>query len=484
MRQRIAVLLLALALPLGLAQPPALAAGAAGQLRSVQSASEISPQGAQTDEVRTFSLGECLDYAVANNETLQKDKLSMEAAVQSKREVVGAMLPQLSASGGFTNNIQKTAIAMPNFVNSMMPEAMRDPNAPKYMTVTMGMDYTANWGASLSQQILNFSIFNAIEIAKMSGDMTQLGAEMDENDVIAQTATLFYTIQVLEYALGEFDESISLMDRTVQMLEVNLDNGLMRPVDVKQVLVTKTNLETEKLAIVQALEVQKNLLKLQMGFPMGDGIAVEPIDLDAMEKTVYAGTLNRFDVTEQLPFQMFNRQRRMLELQRKSAVAEVLPALTLSANYSMNYMGDDFKGETYHHFPVSMISLNLRMPIFTGMSKTAKIKKAGIELKKAEFDEKVLTQSLSMAYNNAQMQLEQSRRTIESQRRNKEMAQEVFDVMESNYREGISSLSDLLNADSSLIKSQMNYVDALNNCMKAYIDLKKADGTIKELKNN
>lgn len=430
-----------------------------------------------------FSLKQCLDSAIANNATLQKDRLSMEAAIQSKREVIGALLPQISASGGLTNNIQKTTIAMPNFVNSMMPAAMQDPNAAKYMTVTMGMDYTANWGASLSQQILNFSLFNAVEIAKMSGEMSDIGAAMDENDVIAQTAVLYFTTQVLGYAVETFDASIALMDSTLNMLQANLESGLMRPVDVKQVMVTRTNLETEQMAIRQALEVQKNLLKLQMDIPMDAAVEVEPIDPDAMETMVFAMDSKPFDVTEQLTYKMFDSQHRMLELQRKAAVAEVLPALTLTAQYSMNYMGDEFKGETYHHFPMSMVSLNLRMPLFTGFSKTAKVKKAEIELRKAEYDGSTLSQSLTMAYSNAFMQLEQSRRSIDSQKRNKDMAQEVFDLIESNYREGISSLSDLLNANSSLIQSQMNYVDALNNCMKAYIDLKKVDGTIQDLKN-
>ena len=61
------------------------------------------------------------------------------------------------------------------------------------------------------------------------------------------------------------------------------------------------------------------------------------------------------------------------------------------------------------------------------------------------------------------------------------MAQEVLRVTESNYNEGISSLSDLLNASSSLIQAQMNYINALSSSVKACIDLKKADGTITDL---
>lgn len=428
-----------------------------------------------------LTLKQCLDYAVENNLSLQKDRLGLETARQSKREVVGAFLPQLNASGAMTYNFQKTTIAMPNFIDSMMPEAMRDPNASKYMTVTMGMDLSANWGVALTQQILNFSLMNAISIADASGELARLGVESSENDVIAQTATLYYNTQILEYSMGLFDESLAILDRMSDVMKTNLDAGLVRKVDADRIEVTKMNLETEKQSMVQALDVQKNLLKLQMGFPMTEDISVEPIDLDKLESGLFMAAMREFEVSEQLPFKMLKQQQDMLQLQRKSAVSELLPAVTLSANYSNNYMGDHFYGETYHHFPVSMVSLNLRVPIFAGMSKNAKIKKADIELKKSLKDENILVQSLTMGYNNARMQLEQNRETIYSQKRNKALAQDVLEVTENNYNEGIATLSDVLNATSSMIQAQMNYVNALNNCMKAYIDLKKADGSINEL---
>lgn len=429
-----------------------------------------------------FSLKQCLDYAVLNNQSLQKDRLGLETAVQSKRELLGSLLPQVNASSGLTYNIQKTTIAMPNFVNSMMPEAMRDPNADKYMTVTMGMDYSANWGASLTQQLLNFSLFNALAITDATAQMSELGVEMSENDIIAQTATLYYNIQVLKYAVSQFDESIGLMDRTLGILNVNKDNGLMRKVDVDRVTVAKTNLETERTSMAQALEIQKNLLKLQMGYPMDDDIDVSPLDIDGMEGQLRASAYPVFEIDRLLPYRLMEKQKDLMRLQYKSAVAETLPSLALTANYSMNYMGDQFKGESLYHFPVSMVSLNFRMPIFTGFSKSAKVKKAKIEMMKAQKDEEMLTQSLAMSHSNAQMQLEQQLRSIDSQHRNKELAEEVFNVTEYNFSEGISSLSDVLNASSSLIEARMNYVNAMSNCMKAYIDLKKANGTISEIK--
>lgn len=429
-----------------------------------------------------YSLKQCLNYALAHNSALAKDRLERDLSVQSKREVVGALLPQINASGGWTRNLQKATIAMPNFINAMLPEAARDPNASKYMTVTMGMDNTANWGAGLSQQIVNFALFNAVSITKVAGEMAELGAEMTESDVIAQTASLYYSAQTLAYAVKQFDESVLLLDRTLGILEANKENGLIRQIDVDRVSVSKSNLETQRASMERALEVQKNLLKLQMGFPMAETIRIPEIDTERMENQLYSAALPVFDITRMLPYKMLKARQTMLDKQYKSIVYEALPVVNFVANYSMNYMGDHFYGETFHNFPVSMISLNLRMPIFSGMSRNAKIKKARIELMKSEADERMLEQSLTMGQDNARRQLEQQLRSIESQKRNKALAEEVYQVTETNFQEGISSLSDLLNASSSLVQAQMNYVNTLGESMKAYIDLKEAVGTIHDLK--
>lgn len=428
-----------------------------------------------------LSLRECLDYALEHNLALRKGKLSSAAARQSLKEVTGTLMPQVSASSGISYNIRKTTVAMPNFVNSMLPEAMRDPNAPKYMTVTMGMDWNANWGVVLSQQILNFPLFNALDIAGLGVRMSGMGEETEREELIAQTASLYWSILILSYAVERFDESISLMDRTVRILEANGEIGLARPVDIRQIAVNRTNLEAEKESMMQAIVIQKNLLKLRMGFPMDGEIELAEMDVEEMESLLFRENPGAFDVSGLLPFRIFKARQKMLDLQYRSAVYETLPALSLNAHYNMNYMGDRFRGETFRHFPVSALSLNLRFPIFTGLSKSAGIRKAKIEKEASLLEEEMLARSLSMAYCNALSSLEQSLTTMESQRRNREMARELFTVVEGNYREGLASLADLLNADAALIRAQMNYVNALGGCMKAYVELKKADGTISEI---
>jgi len=345
----------------------------------------------------------------------------------------------------------------------------------------MGTDLSANWGFSLSQQVFNFSVFSAIGIAKAAEDMAMTGIDISMDDVVAQTVSLFFNVQVLEYAISQFDKSIELMDDSQRMMTVFLENGIIRKVDLDQIKVSKTNMETEKMKLELAMDVQKKLLKLQMGYEMTEDINLKSLDTDQLESLIYAQSHNEFDVYSQNPYKMIKHQQNMLNFQRKAAIGEVLPALVLTGSYSQNYLGDQFKGPTYQHFPVSMVMLNLKVPIFTGFSKSAKIKKTALDIQKAQNDELLLIQSLTMGYGNARKQFDTNMRAVEAQHQNKELAEELMRVTEGNYHEGLSSLSDLLNANSSFIQAQMNYVTALNNCVDAFIELKKADGSIQEI---
>jgi outer membrane protein TolC len=436
----------------------------------------------QVEAQEIFNLQRCIDYALENNSNLKKSKLELEKSFESRREIMGSLLPQISGSGSLNYNLKKAQFVMPNFVNDMLPPNMQDPNASKYMTIEMGTNYSAGVGATLNQQILNFTLFSTLEIAKTAESMATLGIESKEEEVIAQTASIFYAVQSTAYAAEQFKQSIKLIDRMLVTMESNYQNGLVKKVDLDRLKVNRVNLSTQQSAIENAIDIQKNLLKLQMGMDMNQPIEIEEIDLAVFEQKVEMPQLQGFELTQLIPFQLIQQQHKIGYLQVKSVKSELLPSLMLGVNYQYNLLGDKlFGSDDSYSYPTSVVGLNLRIPIFAGMSKNAKLKGAQIELMKLREDEQSVGQSLTMAYQNALLKLSDSRQTIDAQRQNMELAAEVFRITEENYQQGLASMSDVLNANSSLVQSQISYADALSKHMTAYIELRKANGTIKKI---
>lgn len=431
---------------------------------------------------QVYDLQGCLRQALENNHNIRKSKLDLEKSAQARNEILGALLPQVNATGSMNYNIQKSKFIMPNFINSMLPPNMQDPNAAQYMTIEMGMNYSAALGASVNQQVVNFSLFNALDIAKTAENLTALAVESKEEDVISQTAGIFYGVQVTDYAVGLFSQSIGIIDTMLNTMKVSYENGLIKKVDLDRLTVTRTNLATQKTAMQNAVEVQKNLLKLQMGIDINQPLEIQKLDLTVFERQAGTADDPDFDLKNQTAYKILDRQSFMTQLQKRSAIYESLPVLTAMGTFNYNGVSEEFfRGETNYWYPTSMVGLSMKIPIFGGLSRTAKIRQADIELRKVSEDKAMLEQSLNMAFSNALIKLSDSRRTIDVQRANMALAGEVYRVSEANYAQGLASMSDVLNANNSLIQSQMSYADALNNYMKAWIELRKASGTIKSL---
>jgi outer membrane protein TolC len=86
-----------------------------------------------------------------------------------------------------------------------------------------------------------------------------------------------------------------------------------------------------------------------------------------------------------------------------------------------------------------------------------------------------------MAYENAKIQLRNSMNTINSQKKNAELADEIYKSTQNNYNNGLASLTDLLDTENALTSAQNSYTQALLNYKIAEIQLIKSNGNIKSL---
>ena len=73
------------------------------------------PQGFSqiTEGTRAFSLAEAQSHALQHNPNVQNAKLDVDAARQRIWENTAAGLPQVSASAGYTNNLQLMTTLIP-----------------------------------------------------------------------------------------------------------------------------------------------------------------------------------------------------------------------------------------------------------------------------------------------------------------------------------------------------------------------------------
>jgi outer membrane protein TolC len=129
------------------------------------------------------------------------------------------------------------------------------------------------------------------------------------------------------------------------------------------------------------------------------------------------------------------------------------------------------------------VGLNLKVPLFNGFQTRSKVRQADVDIRKLQEDIKNTALSLNLTYQNATSQLRNSIITLNNQKENIALAEEVYANTQNNYTQGLATLTDLLDAESSLTTAQNNYTASLLDYRLAEIQLIKAQGNLKSLLN-
>ncbi len=426
---------------------------------------------AQTD----LSLQDALQYAMENSETLEKARLEILGGEHKVAEARAGALPTIDASSNLSRNL-----ILPQFV---VPAAFIGGADGEFIAIPGGQYWTAMTQVQLNQQIFNQSVFTGLKAAKSTEEYYRLAAEVSKENVIQQVAANYYQVIINLEQMKVIDANIDRTKQLLKMVTSQFDLGLAKKIDLDRMKVNLSNLDAQKQQLETAVTQQKNLLKYYMGMPV-DSLVQFPQDaIGRLEKEALRIDNNGFNLENLVAYQQLKTQETLLGYQKKAYQAEYLPSLSLGTNYIWNTQSNrfDLYSSRALNFDMSAITLNLTIPIFDGFARRSRVRQADVEIQKAHQDIRNTSNSLKMAYDNANNQIRNSLITIQNQEENRELAEEVYYSTENNYKNGLASLTDLLTAETDLVSAQNSYNEALLKYKIAQIDLLKSNGEISSL---
>nr|WP_294896189.1 TolC family protein [uncultured Pedobacter sp.] len=416
-----------------------------------------------------LTLKDALNYAIQNNKALRKARLDVEGGRYKVEEVKSQALPQLSATSGLTYN---------PIIGSQVVDF-----GGKSQTLKFGRNWNSSAGVQLSQQLFNQQVFTGLQAAKSSEEYYNLTSQYTEEQIIEMVANNYYQVLVNRQQLNVVDSNIKNVKVIEKIISNQYSNGLAKKIDVDRIKVNLTNLETQRAQMLNGVTELENRLKFSMGMSINVPIALSDTDLE--EVTQLPQFTDSLALSNKTEIKLLNTQESLLKLQRKAYLAEYYPTLSLSGNYTYSSQSNGFdflsSNSTAIGFGSSAIGLTLKVPIFNGFSTRSKVRQADVNLKKFSEDKSETVNSLNLAFENAKIEMKNSLSTIIAQRKNKQLAEEIYKSTQNNYNNGLANLTDLLNTETSLTQAQNSYTQALLNYKIAEIQLIKSNGNIKSL---
>jgi outer membrane protein TolC len=434
--------------------------------------------GAYAQSPVELTLKNALNYAIEANQNARKAQLDVDNSQYQIDEVKSRALPQINGSAGLTYNpiLQKSALPG-DFVGQ----------PGKTLLVAFGQKWNANAGVSLNQTLYDNSVITGLKAAKTTSEFYRLNAQLTEEQVIEQVATNYYQVLVQRQQIGVVDSTIKNAQRVQGVLQSLYENGLAKKIDVDRIAVNVSNLKSRRQQLLNGVELLQNQLKFYMGMPIQTSIIIPDIELSSIKPQMVLKE-DSIDISGRTEMAVLRTQERLLQYQKQATKSEYLPSLSLSGSYSYQGLSNSFpvfKGQEKgaNWFDVGTVGVTLRVPIFNGFATKARLKQADVSIRKLNEDINQAKLSLNLAYENAKTQINNSIITLNTQKENVELAEQVYFNTQNNYNNGLATLTDLLDAENSLTEAQTNYSSALLDYKVAEIQLEKAQGTLKSLLN-
>lgn len=445
----------------------------------------------QPVNVHAFSIQQCVDYAHQHNVQVKNALLDYQIQVQTNRGITAAAYPQLSASASTTFYPKVPVQVFPNFIAAatygvLQQEGVKNgagqpivaPGDFGYVAAAFGTKWAANGGVNFSQILFDGQVFVGLQARKASLDYASVSAALTEENVKVNVYKVYYQLAVSKTQMQQIDANIALASKMLHDTKALFENGFQEKLDVDKVTVQLANLQTLKVKTQNSIDNGYAGLKFLIGMPEKDSLVLTD---EVTEDNIKNSTLQPWDstYTDRKEFQTLQYANELNAYNVKRYKYMYIPTARLTSTYAEQAARNKFnffgKGDWY---PSWFIGLNINIPIFDGFEKDANIKKARLQMQQTQNQLEYLKISIDNDVVTARNSFKSALITLDYQKKNMELAQQVYDQTKKKYEVGTGSNLEVNTAQTDLITAQTNYVSAMYDAVVARVDYLKAIGKL------
>jgi len=410
-----------------------------------------------------LSLKEAQEYAIQNNKQMISSRMEVEASKIAVWETISNALPQVSASGSFTDNLKLMTTLLPGDFFGKPGEKV---------PVTFGSQFNSGASVQASLLLFNAPLYLGIESTKLANKLSVKSLIKTELDTRESVSTAYFLILVAEKSLRILDANIANLNETLKSTKSMYSAGMAESTDVDQMVSNVTMVENTRSSMQRTIELNYNLLRFQLGVSPDTRLTLKET-LEEITSAINVDALlsQQFDHKQNIDYMLVEGQEKMSALTLKSQKASVLPTLSSFYTYGVNGMGDKVSSQQW--FRNSMTGLQLSVPIFASGQRYSQIKRAQINLNKATTTKDMVTEQLLLQEKQFRYNLLNANLQYKSQKDNVDVSKRVYASTENKYKQGMASSLEMTQANSLYLQAENNYISSLMALLQAKIALDK-----------
>jgi len=433
----------------------------------------------QAPATHNFTLADCINYAYLHQDSVLNAGLDIKSADYKIKETIGTGLPQVNGSVSFQDFLKAPATVGPNIFGPA-GFGSYNPNAALVAFPFGAVTYNNTYSLTASQLLFSGTFLVGLQAVKTFKELSQRSLVRTKIQINVNVTKAYYQVLVS-------NEQVKLLDANIAQLKQQLDQttqqnkqGFVEKIDVDRLSVQYNNLVTNRENIVRSMVLNYEMLKFQMGMPIEQEMTlVDKLDVANLDQNITLAGADTSVYRNRIEYNLLETNVRLNQLDVKSKKAAYLPTANFNAGYGDVFQENQFKYLYSHVYPNSYVGLSINVPIFNGNQRTNQLRQSEINVQKAQNDLNNVKNALSLEASAARITFYNSIQSLNTQKRSRELAQEVVRVTGIKYTQGVGSSIEVTQAQTDLQNADNQYIQALYNALISKVDQDKAYGRIK-----
>lgn len=409
---------------------------------------------ANAQEKQTWSLDDCINYALEKNIQLQQNKISLQESEVDVKTAKAALFPSLSFNTG------QNVVNRPYQQNSATVSGTEIISSNNKTTYNGSYSLNAQWTLWNGGQRLN-----NIKQQKKNQEIAELSVAETENTLKEEITKLFLQILYADESVNINKGTLEVSKATYERAKELFNQGSISKADLAQLesqvgndeyqLVTsESSLRNYKLQLKQMLELD-GTAEMELELPVLDDAKV--MQLLPNQEDVYQTALANRPEIQSSKLSIDNAK-----LAISSAKSGYFPTISLSASTSSmtNNSSQNNWAQQMKYGWNNMIGLNISVPIFNNRQTKSAVEKAQFQynssLLNLQDKQKGLYTDIETIWLdalNAQQQYAAAEVKLKS-------SQTSFDMVNEQFKLGMKNTVELLTEKNNLLSAQQQRIQA------------------------
>lgn len=454
------------------------------------------------------SLDSCRNMAIRNNKEIQQSRARVEGAGYQRKEAKAAYLPSLDLEASYFYNQKNISLLAED---QLLPTKTFNPKTQSYefnllTNPQTGLPITTANGqpipstvAYLPKSAMTFNVHNVFAGAltltqpiymggkiKAMNEITRYAEELARSMQDSKVEDVVYDVDAAYWQVVSLKAKQKLAENYVKLLET-FDN------DVKKMLsegvATKSNLLNVDVKLNEAnvdltkvkngVALSRMLLAQLCGAPINSEFVLEDEDKDTWAVAEGSEAYDLNDVyARRHEVRSLELAAKIYDEKAKVARASMLPQVAAVGMYSL-MNPNSYNGYETKFAGAFSVGAMVKIPLWHWGGLTNKYKAAKTEATIKRLELADAKDKIELQVNQASFKNQEAWKTYEMTKKNLEKANENLRMAQVGFKEGVSTTSDVLAAQTAWLKANSEKIDAEIDVQLCNVYLSKVLGTMK-----